>query len=61
MDKYPYKIRKTYVADWVDELEPVQFYATDDEMAIWYLGQHYNSMPEYLSERVIEYREIKVK
>lgn len=55
---YPYHLRKTYQAEWIDEAEDLTFYATDDESAIWFLRQEYTTLPDYLTEVITTYREV---
>lgn len=60
--QYPYSDRKTYIANWSNELEPIKFYATDDNNAIEWLKRQYNT--EHLievSERIVTYRKINIK
>lgn len=50
---------KTYVVQFVDEVEPMTFKAIDDESALWFLKQEYK--PEYierLAEKIVNYRTI---
>jgi len=57
---YPHHLRHTYSAEWEELEEPVKFYATDDETAIWFLQQEYTSLPAYLWEITTNYREVEL-
>ena len=65
---YPYKLRKTYVAslpclvvaDEIDEADIV-FFATDDDMAIWFYKEEYGEYPVFLYEKITTYREVDAK
>ena len=49
---YPYKQRKRYIACWNDsEDDSLNFFATDDTMAIRYLKDKFTGLPDSL-ERV---------
>jgi len=57
---YPYHLRKTYIATWWGNDEEVKFYATDDEMAKWFLSQEYTTLPAWLVEETRNYREVAI-
>ncbi len=42
IEAYPYSLRKTYIADLAGQMEPIEFYATDDEMAKKFLETEYD-------------------
>jgi hypothetical protein len=59
--RYPYNIRRTYFADWVGkDGSMVKFYALDDKTAIEYLKEHYTRLPDFLEERINEYRVVEI-
>lgn len=66
INQYPYEYRHTYLANWCkhDEnnqmIQPVEFYAVDDETALDYLKGHFTQMPDILSEKTITFRDIKL-
>jgi len=55
---YPYHLRHTYVTYWVGE-ELATFYATDDEMAVWFLRQQYVVLPYSLQEKTTTWRKVE--
>lgn len=62
IERFPYDLRKTYIAEWYDtpDVEPLRFYATDDDTAKWYLSEYYNTMPDYLVEQITDFREVSL-
>lgn len=57
---YPYNLRRSYEALWMDEGEPVTIYAPDDEMVLWFIRQDYVRLPDVLYEVLTEYRYIEL-
>jgi len=62
---YPYHLRKTYRAMWLQEDaedaeddEPVVIHAPSDEMLLWFIQQEYTRLPDVLYEVIIGYRHI---
>jgi hypothetical protein len=51
---YPYGSRRVYVAYFDNQSEPVEFYAVDDESALWFISQEYNRDNLYTVEEVIK-------
>jgi dolichyl-phosphate-mannose--protein O-mannosyl transferase len=58
---YPYDIRKIYIA-WADNQEDViRFYAVNDESALWFLDQEYNtSWIVEVDEEITDYRMVNI-
>jgi hypothetical protein len=58
--RYPYDKRKTYIASWDTEDEPLVFYAVDDASALEYLNHHYDftHFPAKVSEEITTFRDI---
>ena len=61
MAHYPYKLRRTFVASFEHSDDEVVFYATDDEMALWFIKEEYWKLPISLYERITTYREIDIE
>jgi hypothetical protein len=58
---YPYDIRKTYLVWFIDQDEPVKVYAIDDESALWFLEQEYNTAwIVEIDEKIINYRMVNI-
>jgi hypothetical protein len=58
---YPYDIRKTYHVWFEDKDEPVKFYAVNDESALWFLGQEYNTDSIFeVNEEITHYRLVNI-
>ena len=57
---YPYHLRRKYIATWNNEPSCIEFYATDNESAKWFLSQEYITMPDTLVEAYTEYRTIEL-
>lgn len=60
---YPYHLRKTYIAyfEGIDDSEAgIEFYATDDEMANWYLSQEYTIKPLRLERRIATFKKVLI-
>ena len=66
MRHYPYHLRKTYEAVWMQEgkedEEPVEEFVTihapSDEMVLWFIQQDYTRLPDMLYEVITKYRRI---
>ena len=58
---YPYKLRRTYIAEWVDEPGPVTIYATDEKMLLKFIDTEYDNRPDSLHQKIIQYRSIDTK
>ena len=56
---YPYTLRKTYLAELDDE--SVEFYATDDDAALWFLAKEYTRPPDHLFQLTTQTREVMVR
>ena len=58
---YPYDIRKTYLATFETQEEPIEFYAVNDESALWFLEQEYNTAwITEVDEEIIDYRMVNL-
>lgn len=55
---YPYHLSKTYHAVLAEQAEPIEFFATDDETAKWFLRNEYDDKYFGLREKMITYREV---
>lgn len=61
IDVYPYDIRKTYLAWFDDQDEPIKFYAVNDTSALWFLEQEYNTACIIeVDEQIIDYRMVNI-
>lgn len=56
---YPYKSRRVYSCEWVDEPEPLRIYATDERMLLKFLDAEYTRRPEFIHQVITQYRPIK--
>jgi hypothetical protein len=57
---YPYEQRKTYVAYYDGIEEPVEFYATDDDMAQRFFAAEYSAPLLHLVEVIMTSREVEL-
>lgn len=55
---YPYGQRQSYLA--VFDGEVVDFYATDDEMAVWFFQQEYSELPLTLLRVITTFRKVEL-
>ncbi len=56
---YPCNLRRTYLAEWVDESEPVTIYATDERNLLKFIDAEYTKRPDSLHQVITQYRPIK--
>jgi hypothetical protein len=58
---YPYDIRKVYIAWFEEQEEPIKFYAVNDESALWFLEQEYNTAwITEVDEEIIDFRMVNL-
>ncbi len=56
---YPYKQRRTYICEWVDDPEPITIYATDERMLLKFIDAEYTRRPDFIDQKITQYRPIK--
>ena len=59
MQHYPYHLCKRYRAIW-DGIEPVELFAPNDEMSLWFIKQDYTRLPDSLCEVITRYRNVEL-
>ena len=58
---YPHKQRRTYECSWHDQPEPITIYATDERMLLKFIDQEYTKRPYWISQKITQYRPIKIR
>lgn len=60
IEYYPYKLRKVYICEWVDEPEAYVVYATDEKMLLKFIDAEYTRRPDFLHQKITQYRPVKL-
>ena len=62
---YPYKQRRTYQCTWdtddetMNDYQPVTIYATDERMLLKFIDAEYTRRPDWIAQKITQYRPIK--
>lgn len=60
IEYYPYRLRKTYICEWVDEPEAITIYATDEKMLLKFIDEEYTKRPDFIQQKITQYRPVKL-
>ena len=60
IEYYPYEQRRVYECEWVGSPEPITIYATDERMLLEFIDAEYTRRPEWIHQKITQYRPVKV-